>query len=319
MRHPKSLFALLLLFTLALPAEAQKGPEKLEKKELAARLTEAREKVFEKMVPEQAARRDGRTKKWLDSFMVVQSKHYLVFTNGPKKTSKKFATSLEKLYKFVQKQWPFEDVDHHLKAYIFKSKEEYFDFCVKITGWSMAQARKTAGHATGAYYATFYQSPTADAVMHEATHQIIHACHEIVGVGSWFQEGVAVYIECKIGNRPPSATMRTDFRNGDFYELDDFLKIRTLLSDPNGHGLRNYRHAGSLIDFLVNSRDKRVRGKFPEFLAAAQKHFLRGHKGSAALIKQVYQMTVPELGQAWKEHHGVPKAKPRDGGTVSTR
>ena len=318
--HPSRLLmaaALLLAFTV--PAEAQKGPTKLKKKELAAELAEVREKIFEKMVPDQVARRDGQTEKWLESFMVVQSKHYLVFTNGPKKTSKKFATSLEKLYGFVKKQWPFDDVDHHLKAYIFKSKEEYFGFCVKITGWSMAQARNTAGHATGAYYATYYQSPTADTVMHEATHQIIHACHKIVGVGSWFQEGVAVYIESKIGNRPPSATMRTDFRNGDFYELDDFLKIRTLLSDPNGHGSRNYRHAGALIDFLVNSRDKRVRGKFPEFLAAARKHFLRGHEGSTALIKQVYQMTVPELCQAWKEHHEVPKATPRSGGSVSTR
>jgi hypothetical protein len=35
----------------------------------------------------------------------------------------------------------------------------------RITGWTEQQARGTAGHASGAYYATYYQSPTADTVI----------------------------------------------------------------------------------------------------------------------------------------------------------
>lgn len=57
--------------------------------------------------------------------------------------------------------------------------------------------------------------------------------------------------------------MRTAFRNGGFYELEDFVKIRSLLSDPKGHGRRNYEHAGALIDFMINSKLPELHGKFP--------------------------------------------------------
>ena len=57
--------------------------------------------------------------------------------------------------------------------------------------------------------------------------------------------------------------MRTAFRNGGFYELEDFVKIRSLLSDPKGHGMRNYEHAGALIDFMINSKLPELHGKFP--------------------------------------------------------
>ena len=77
-----------------------------------------------------------------------KGKHYHVYTNGPKTTSKRFASSLEELYDFVNELWPFEELDHHHRAYIFASKEEYYDFCTNVVGWSRASATRSAGHAT---------------------------------------------------------------------------------------------------------------------------------------------------------------------------
>ena len=310
-----SLGVVLLVASLSGQTESRakkKGPRKLSPDEVAQKLEKTKREVFEKMVSDRLEKKGKRrVKKWLDGFTTVQSEHYLVYTNGPKTTVKKFAKSLEKLYAFVKKEWPFEDVDHLLTAYIFNQAEEYYDFCEKIVGWSRRSAEATAGHANGSYYAAYYMSPKSDVVMHEATHQIVHACLGVYGVGSWFQEGMAVYIEEKIGNRKPSSAMRSAFRTGQFYRLRDFVQIPSLISNRNGNGSRNYEHAGALIDFLNNSKLPPVKGKFREFLAAAKKFQGRSRRSSERLIKKVYGLSLDELEAVWMKHHRVKNAKPK--------
>ena len=159
------------------------------------------------------------------------------------------------------------------------------------------------------YYATYYESPTAPVVFHEATHQIVHACLGVTGVGSWFQEGVAVYFEKKTAGEKPAGAVKSDLKRGDCYKLAEFFEIQSLLSDPKGNGHRNYAHAGALLDFMINTKLEPVAGKFTKFLAAARKGrgFGRGGAYSAELVKDVYGLSVPEFESAWRKHLGLEK------------
>lgn len=245
-------------------------------------------------------RRDKYLKKW----QAVVSGHYIVFTNGPKASCKKYAVTLEKLYKVIQKELPFEDPDHLLVAYIFKDPEDYYRFTVEVTGWPEASARATAGHALPSYYATYYESPRAPTVYHEAAHEIVGACLKVNGVGSWFQEGLAVYFEKQMTNQG-LGKCRSDVKRGDYYPLKEFFAIRTLLADRNGNGHRNYDHAGDLLDFLINTDEEPVAGRFGDFLKAActQGHGLaRGPAVSARLVQRVYGLSVEQLEEVWMKH-----------------
>jgi hypothetical protein len=280
-------------------------PKELSKEELEARLAEVKGEILDKMLTEKMRKEPDLARQWLGKFQTVQSTHYLLFTNGPQNTCKKFAASLEKLYQFVKREFPFDDADHKLECFVFKTKEDYVRFCVALVGWSEEQANKTAGHANATYYATYYQSPTADTVMHEATHQIVGACLRISGVGSWFQEGMAVYIERKIGNTDPSAGMKNDLRSGNYVPLAKFCGLESLLFGAKaGEEGRSYQHSGALIDFLANTKLAPVAGRFGDFLAGAQECG-RSLAATEALVKTVYGLTLPELEELWKKHTGA--------------
>jgi hypothetical protein len=289
----------------AQPAKKEaKGPTPIDKAGERERLDKFKQDIAQKVVPPRLVKKGRRrVDKWLKSFQVVQSKHYLVFTNGPTTTVKRFAKSLEELYAFTKKLWPFDDIDHHLRAYVFASEEEYFDFCVNVVGWPRASAQGTAGHATSAYYATYYQSPKSDVVMHEATHQIVGACLKINGVGSWFQEGMAVYVENEILGGKVASGMRADLRNDDYYPFPKFVEIQSLIADP--HSSRNYRHAGCIIEFMMQTKDERMAGRFPEFLKAARRGYDRGADTAQRLFKTVYGMTLEEVDVAFLAFHRV--------------
>lgn len=320
-KFASALTTVSVLVAATLPAQGSKTrgvaptskvapPPALGKKALTAKLDAFRQEIAAKMVPANIAKQGKRrTTQWLKKFQVVQGKHYHVFTNGPKTSSRRFAKSLEKLYQFVQKTWPFEDVGHHHRAYIFASKEQYWDFCTKVRGWSRAQATRSAGHACGAYYAAYYQSPKAEVVMHEATHQIVHANLKIRGVGSWFQEGMAQYAAGKILRKRISGSMRSRLRNGDSYAFPEFVKIPSLIADR--HSRRNYEQAGCIVEFLMETKSPEMRGKFAAFLrAAANRRFAmqRGSAATIALFKEVYGMTLEEVETAFRAFHRV---KPR--------
>ncbi len=289
-------------------ATKRSGPVALDKKQERVKLDKFRNNVAAKMVPRKVEKKGERqVRAWLDRFQVVQSEHYLVYTNGPKATSRKFAKTLEQLYSFMQERFPFEDLSRHLECYVFKTKEQYFDFCVRLRGWSREQAEGTAGHATAAYYAAYYQSPKSATVMHEAAHQVVMACLGVPGVGSWFQEGFAVYVEKKILNQRIPGSIKADLRSGRFYALRDMVGIRRLLSDR--HGLRNYDHAGTILAFLIESKAEPFRGRFPEFLAASRRSFRRGEEVAEKLFERVYGLTIEEVEAAWMKHYGAAKSK----------
>lgn len=251
----------------------------------------------------------SRQKKYLKDWQAVVSDHYIVFTNGPTATCKKYRKTLESLYECIKEELPFEDPDRLLVAYIFADKQDYYRFCIDVCGYSEQWAHATAGHAMSSYYATYYSSPRDPVVYHEASHEIVGACLKVNGVGSWFQEGLAVYFEKKMSNQRLDSC-RSDFKRGACYTLEEFFAIGSLLADPKGHGRRNYDHAGALIDFMINAEQEPVKGRFEEFLGAARTTgygFVRGPELSARLIEKVYGMTVAEFEAAWMEHLDVDR------------
>lgn len=287
-------------------SEAAHVRRELDKKELEARLDELRDGLLTKMMPANIAKkRKNEQKKWLRKFQVVQSEHYLVYTNAAANSVKKFAKSLEEMYEYIRERFPFEDKHEHLTAFIFRTKDDYTEFCVNISGMERSRAKKTAGHANGRYYATYYQSPTAATVVHESSHQVVYRGLGINGVGSWFQEGIAVYIEKQYtGEGKPSAGMKGALRSERYYPLEKFMALSSLLGDPEGNGHRNYDHSGALIDFMANTKLEPVAGKFSEFLLNAR-GVPRGLEPSRRLIKETYGLSLPELEGLWKQHYGL--------------
>lgn len=311
------MLALALVTAATAPAQDDEGPGAqhpvLPPKPTAEQVASALEGVKTSILPrcwdKKCDEEEMRRRKYLDKWQAVVCEHYIVFTNGPTASCKKYAVTLEKLYDMVQKELPFEDPDHLLVAYIFADKEDYFRYSVRITGWSEESARATAGHAMSTFYATYYNSPRDPTVYHEATHEIVGACLKVGGVGSWFQEGMAVYFEKKMSNQRLDSC-RSDLKRGDCYTLEEFFAIRSLIADPKGHSHRNYDHAGALLDFMINAKEEPVAGKFKEFMDAARKQgygFAEGKDLSARLIKNVYGLSVPEFEAAWMEHLGISR------------
>ena len=287
-------------------AKKQIAPTRFDKEQLAAEVENFRETIAMKVVPDRISKKGPReVGKWLKKFQIVQSEHYHVYTNGPTNTVKRFAKSLEELYEFVQKTWPFQGLATHHKAYVFATREEYYDYCTFVVGWSREQATRSAGHASGGYYATYYQAPKSGTVMHEATHQIVIGCMKIPGVGSWFHEGTAGYIEKKILNAKISSNMKIDLRTGNYTPFPEFAKIPSMIAGDNSH--RNYTHAACIVEFLMDVKDPRMRGKFPEFLEVAAKSRGRGEAVTTRLFQEVYGMTLIEVDDAVFAHHKVKR------------
>lgn len=307
--HAHSGLTLLLLGVAAaqdFPAEETRTSRTPTANQIQERLVTLKRDLLPRVWPPKINDKVLEQNKYMAAWQAVTSPHYILFTNGPTATCKKYATTLEELYTFVKKELPFEDIDHLLTCYIFATAEEYYRFCGVAAGWSEAQARGTAGHATAAYYACYYNAPRDPVVFHEATHQIVGACHKIHGVGSWFQEGLAVYFEKMTTGEKPSATIRGDIKRGDYYHLSQFVAIDSLIADGS-NSRRNYDHAGALLDFLINTKLQPVAGKFPEFLKAARnsRSFARDAVISAKLAQDVYGLSLDQLEALWKQHLGI--------------
>ena len=300
------------------------SPRALTEEQVEERLDDLKSGLLLEIMPETKKRGELQKRRWLAEFHVVQTDHYLMFTNTSRTMANKFSKGVEDVYEFVQKQFPFEDIDELLTCYVFNMAEEYYNFTVEKSGWSRQRAENTGGHAARdretrkSYYATHYLSPTAALVTHEASHQIVMDCLRVSGLGSWFSEGMATYLEKMKANDKPSATMRSDLRNGDYHSLEDFFTMASMSRTPRANATRNadpaamvrrnYTHAGALIDFMVNTKLDPVAGRFPEFLEKARKRdYARGGNATVNLVRAVYDMSPSELEELWKRHHRVTR------------
>ena len=121
------------------------SPRALTKEQVAERLDALKSGLLLQVMPENKKRRgELQQRRWLQDFHVVQTDHYLLFTNVSRTMGNKFSKGMEDIYEFVQKQFPFEDKDELLTCYVFNMAEEYHNFCMVRVGWSREQAETSA-------------------------------------------------------------------------------------------------------------------------------------------------------------------------------
>ncbi len=189
-----------------------------------------------------------------------RTEHYIVIGTGS--GAKAFGRAMEGYYEAIQEQFPFPDVEGQrlLPIFLFRTKDQYVDFYVHITGGrvSREEAARSAGHAWRDYYATTYSSPKDPTHIHEATHQIFSARLGLNGGGSWFQEGVAVYMEGEVDNvtdKDIENFGRAAYRRDEFKPFRKFMEIPSLLqSNTDGTASDDYTQAGTMVDFVLKSK-----------------------------------------------------------------
>jgi len=213
----------------------------------------------------------------------------------------KFSKQMELNYAIIQKVYPFPEVPGRrlMPVFLFQDPEEYFAFCVKQFEWGLDEARKSKGVASGDFYATWYEAPQDPVHIHEATHQIFANRLELRGAGSWFQEGVAEYIETKPNERNDAARRVKD---GDHTPLREFMRLESLLmsseddkSGDSAAGL-HYKQAALLIEFLRDS--KFGKDKFLEWLHAMGNTPDNDLPAIEAVFQRTYGVSIAQLDEA---------------------
>ncbi|MCE9595787.1 MAG: hypothetical protein K8S98_16480 [Planctomycetes bacterium] len=199
----------------------------------------------------------------------IVTEHYLILGNSS--GGKLFAKKMEEAYATIQKTYPFAEVKGRKKmpVFLFRTPEQYYAYYVKVANTSLENAKRSKGHAWKDYYATWYEAPNDPVHIHEATHQIFANRLHLSGGGSWFQEGVAEYIETKPGDRSAAAT---SVKKGRYTKLAQFMQIESLLgsADENAPGgdqaADHYKQAAVVIEFARESKFGKER--FDRFLVA---------------------------------------------------
>jgi hypothetical protein len=205
-------------------------------------------------------------KAWVKN-AVLRTEHYLVMTNAS--GGKKFAEQMEENYAAIGKIFalPSGKACRLLPVFLFRVPDEYYAFCVK-RGMSLEDAKRSKGHASLDYYATWYESPTDPTHIHEQTHQLFANRLFLTGGGSWFQEGVAEYVESSKNERN---VVSSQVAKGRHLALTEFFQRKSLLwssakdrKEGGSEAADLYNQAGLFIEFLRES--KWGKDRFPLFL-----------------------------------------------------
>ena len=233
---------------------------------------------------------------------VLRSEHYIVFTNSS--AGDRYLETMEDIYSRFQAVFPFEEprAAPLMPVFLFKTNDHYYAFYSKIAGISLAEARKSAGHAWRDYYATYYQSPKDPVNYHEGAHQLVKERLRAGGGGSWFQEGMAVYFEGTVfPGEDPAKGMKGEVKSGRHTPFELFFTLRSLLysstndADPS-LGTRRYQQAGALIKFLKEGPQAEL---WPTLLDQ-----LRDGEPWVDIFGQTYGLSIADLEAAFVEYYG---------------
>lgn len=247
---------------------------------------------------EKALQRRGTAKK-----VVTRTDHYIVLTNSS--SGKLFAKQLEKNYAVIAKAFPFEEVEGRrlMPVFLFRTPDQYFSFYTHTTGASREEAERTKGYAWKDYYATWYEAPGDPVHIHECTHQVFANRLRLGGGGSWFQEGVADYVEASKNDRTKVARQ---VRKGEQTPLRELVQLESLLhstEDDRRGGSRagdHYKLAGLLIEFLRES--KFGKGKFDRFLETVGQLPRGDAERIDAAFQEIYGLSIEGVEEEWRAY-----------------
>jgi len=234
---------------------------------------------------------------------VVRTEHYIVLTNAS--SGGLFYKKLEENYDAIKEVFPFDDTDEMrlLPVFLFRTKDQYVDFYVKSRGKTHEEAGRSKGHASGDYYATYYDSPKDPVHIHECTHQIFKNRLYLSGGGSWYQEGVAEYVETRPNDRNHVARI---VKNGQHTPLKEFIELESLLysskEDVRGGGGAHdhYKQAALLIEFLRESEFGE--DKFTTFIDVVGRLPRRDVPKIEAAFQEIYGCSIEELDEHWQKY-----------------
>lgn len=240
-----------------------------------------------------------------------RTEHYIVIGTGS--GAKAFGRAMEEYYDTIQEQFPFPEVEGQrlMPIFLFRTRTEYIEFYVHITGGSTTreQAARSAGHAWKDYYATVYESPKDPTHIHEATHQIFKARLGLNGGGSWFHEGVAVYMEGEVDNPTDKDIKnfgRAAYRRDEFQPFREFMVVPSLLqSNPDGGASNAYTQAGTIVDFVLKS--KVTKDKSWEWIQAMGKIRRNDLDAIERELKRLFDVDIEGFQELYKEYWKRPK------------
>jgi hypothetical protein len=233
----------------------------------------------------------------------TRTAHYIILTCSS--GGKLFGQKMEECYTAIQKMYPFPEVPGRklMPVFLFRTPDEYYEYYSKVHGISIEAAQRSKGHASGDYYATWYEAPTDPVHIHEATHQIFRNRLRLGGGGSWFQEGVAEYIETKPGDRGNAARA---VKKSEHMKLAEFVTIPSLVYSTD-EGIKGgdevgdlYKQAALLIEFLRES--KWGKDKFQPFIHAVGKVPRNDREAIERAVRGVYGCDLAELEKQWIEY-----------------
>ena len=237
--------------------------------------------------------------------IIIRTDHYLVMTNSS--GGKAFAKKLEQYYDEIREVYPFPEVEGRrlMPIFLFRGPEQYYDYYVKVAKAARSSAEKSKGHAWRDYYATWYEAPNDPVHIHEMTHQVFKNRLRLSGGGSWFQEGVAEYIETSENDRNDAARR---VKKGEHVPLREFVQLSSLLGssteDVRGQGGAGdaYKQAALLIEFLRES--KFGKDGFAGFLRTMGKVPRGDEERINAAFRASYGLGIEELEAEWKKYCG---------------
>jgi len=233
----------------------------------------------------------------------IRTPHYVILTNSS--GGKAFAKAMEECYATIRKTYPFEDSAEQrlMPVFLFQTPDEYYDYYAKIADIQVESARRSKGHAWRDYYATWYEAPNDPVHIHEGTHQIFANRLHLNGGGSWFQEGVAEYMETSKNDRNAIATQVKKSR---YKPLVEFVALESLLhsskaDDPQGDAAGDhYKQAALLIEFLRESKTQKA--KFPDFLRIVGRVPRSNVPAIQKAVKGIYGVDLAGLEVQWVEY-----------------
>jgi hypothetical protein len=273
-----------------------RDPQWTEEEVLARWKKDAPDELFEEF------ERNLSKKAWVKNAL-LRTEHYIVLTNAS--GGKKFAEQMEANYDQIGKLFPLPAAKgcRLLPVFLFRTADEYYAFYVK-RGETLEKAKRSAGHASGDYYATWYNSPTDPTHIHEQTHQLFRNRLFLNGGGSWYQEGMAEYVETSKNARNVVASQ---VAKGRHLALVELVKKQSLLfssSESRKEGGSEasdlYTQAALLVEFLRES--KWGKDKFPRFLEVVGRVPRGNLPKIQAAFQEVYGMDVEAVDKAFQAY-----------------
>ena len=232
--------------------------------------------------------------------IVARTDNYLVLSNSGGVQS--FAKILEENYDEIREMFPFEEVPGYrlMPIFLFRTPDDYYGFCEKITGSSK---RNSKGHAWRDYYATYYEAPNDPTHIHEQVHQIFDNRLRLGGGGSWYQEGVAEYVETRASERNIAARL---VRDGEAVPLRELVALKSLLDssvdDVSGASAAGnaYKQSALLIEFLRESRFGKQ--QFEAWLHAMGKVPRNDVESIEAVFQRFYGTGLEGIEEQWRAY-----------------